>query len=201
MATANFSIKPEDGWVAITSGTVAFIRVNRYPASMPFYITSGSSAPSANDLPATGSITITGLPVADETVTIGANVYTFKASAASAFQVTIGGTGQITLDNLLAKITANETLVTGVKSGTTIINLTAVSTGTAGNAIVLTESATNIVVSGSGTLAGGTATTRGFLVEDNDDFMVNVSTTNVYYARTTNPRGDTNPLRIDVFTL
>ena len=50
MATANFSIKPSDGWVQITdlADGVAFIRVRGYPKTQPFFITASSSTPSAS---------------------------------------------------------------------------------------------------------------------------------------------------------
>lgn len=47
MATANFSINPEDGWVAVTSAGVNFIRIRGYPDSQPFYVTSNPTAPAS----------------------------------------------------------------------------------------------------------------------------------------------------------
>lgn len=45
MATANFNIQPNDGWVEVTSAGVDFIRIRQYPKSQPFYVTTGSSTP------------------------------------------------------------------------------------------------------------------------------------------------------------
>ena len=45
MATANFNIQPDDGWVAVTAAGVNFIKIRQYPKSQPFYITTGSSTP------------------------------------------------------------------------------------------------------------------------------------------------------------
>lgn len=47
MATANFNIQPQDGWVEITSAGVDFIRIHQYPETQPFYVTTGSSTPAA----------------------------------------------------------------------------------------------------------------------------------------------------------
>lgn len=47
MATANFNIQPDDGWVAVTSAGVNFIKIRQYPKTQPFYVTTGSSTPAA----------------------------------------------------------------------------------------------------------------------------------------------------------
>ena len=45
MATANFNIQPDDGWVAVTSAGVDFIMIRQYPSSQPFYVTTDTSTP------------------------------------------------------------------------------------------------------------------------------------------------------------
>jgi hypothetical protein len=50
MATANFTIKPEQGWVAVTTAGVSFLRIRSSTHNHPFYVTSGSSAPAATVL-------------------------------------------------------------------------------------------------------------------------------------------------------
>lgn len=45
MATANFYIQPDDGWVAVTSAGVDFIMIRQYPNSQPFYVTTGTTTP------------------------------------------------------------------------------------------------------------------------------------------------------------
>jgi hypothetical protein len=45
MATANFSIKAEDGWVAVTSADNSFIRIRSNTPNHAFFVTSGTSAP------------------------------------------------------------------------------------------------------------------------------------------------------------
>jgi hypothetical protein len=45
MATANFSIQPEDGWVEVTDDAVSFIRIRGYPSSQAYYVTTGETTP------------------------------------------------------------------------------------------------------------------------------------------------------------
>lgn len=76
MATANFQVQPEDGWVTVASN-VDFIRIRQYPKTQPFYVTTGSSAPSLSGTYATGTLTFTGEPNDGGTVTVGDITYTF----------------------------------------------------------------------------------------------------------------------------
>jgi hypothetical protein len=111
---------------------------------------------------ATGTITITGTPVADETFVVGAQTFTFKASRASAGQVTISSDNVQQAKNICTAIMTDIPTSVIAFVGTrlqpsnqysvTIDNLNA---GTTGNSTVLTAAATGIAVSGSGTLAGG----------------------------------------------
>ncbi len=113
------------------------------------------------------TLTTTGNAVADETVTIGAVVYTWKAVAASANQVKVGATASESLDNLVAAINAGAGLgtlygsgtvvhptVTATKASASTVTITAKTKGTGGNALVSTETMTNATF-GAGTLAGG----------------------------------------------
>lgn len=102
---------------------------------------------------ATGTVTFSGLPVADETVTIDGQVYVFKAAAGGALEVTIGADADETGDNFATKVNANSLVVTAANVAG-VVTLTAVTAGAAGNAITLAEAATNTAVSGA-TLAGG----------------------------------------------
>ena len=53
----------------------------------------------------TATLTLTGLPLANETTTIGTTVYTWVAAATTiAYQVEIGGSASASLDNLIAAI-------------------------------------------------------------------------------------------------
>lgn len=102
---------------------------------------------------ATGSVTFSGLPVADETVTINGQAYVFKAAAAGPLEVTIGADADGTAANFAAKVNANSIVVTAANVGG-VVTLTAISAGAGGDAITLAEAATNTVVSGA-TMTGG----------------------------------------------
>lgn len=103
---------------------------------------------------ASGTLTFTGLPVANETFVVHGITYTMKASAASATQVTIGADATATAVNVAAVVAANDTAVTAANVAG-VVTFTAVARGTGGNAFTLTEALTNATVSGSGTFAGG----------------------------------------------
>lgn len=107
---------------------------------------------------ATGTITLTALaenlPVADETVTVGNRVYTWKSARVLAGEVTIGGSLADCATNLAAAINADSTTVDAVAS-TVTVTATAKSTGAEGNLLTLVDgSAGNCVPSGA-TLSGG----------------------------------------------
>lgn len=102
---------------------------------------------------ASGTITFTGLPVADETITVRGVAYTFKASASSATEITIGADATETAENTVAKINANDALLDAVNVAG-VVTVSAANTGEYGNAYTLAESATNTAVSGA-TLSGG----------------------------------------------
>lgn len=50
MATANFHINAEDGWVAVTDAAVSFIRIRTNTPNHAFFVTTGSSAPTITDI-------------------------------------------------------------------------------------------------------------------------------------------------------
>ncbi len=124
---------------------------------------------------ATGTVTSTtnANPADAGTIVIGSVTYRFKNTLAQANDVKIGADGQATLNNLKAALNGStgsgSTYGTGTVANPNVTapNAAAVSTdatlgvqarigGTVGNGIAFTESATNITVSGSGTLSGGT---------------------------------------------
>lgn len=203
MATANFNLDAEDGWTAVTAAGVDFIRIRSNTNNHAFFVTSAASPPAnttTDAVRATGRITFSGQPSNADTITIGTNTFNFLSVVVDPLtDVLIGANAQATLDNLLTLITSQIATVTGVKSGTTIINLTAVTTGTAGNSIVLTESATNVVVNGAGTLTGGAAAVPaviGYKVTC-EEFWCDVTTSELYYVR--NAENVPQNTRIDVF--
>ncbi len=102
---------------------------------------------------AAGTITFSGLPVADETITVRGVTYTFKASASTATQITIGADATETASNTVSKIVANDALLDAANVAG-LVTISAANTGEYGNAYALAESATNTAVSGA-TLTGG----------------------------------------------
>lgn len=117
----------------------------------------------------TGTLTLSGNAVADETVTIAGQVYTWKASVTTtANQVKVGATASESLDNLIAAINggagsgslygsatvANAYGTAAAGSGDTMV-FTSTLYGTAGNGLATTETMTNGAW-GAATTSGGT---------------------------------------------
>jgi hypothetical protein len=117
---------------------------------------------------ATGTVTFTGAPANNGSIDIGGQVYRLVTALNDPFDVLIGGSVTATAANLVAAINgdAGEGSVYGTgtqahpdvsaANAAGVVTVTSQVEGTAGNAVVLTEDATNTTVSGSGTLAGGT---------------------------------------------
>ncbi len=131
---------------------------------------------------ATGSIHLSGQPADTGIVTIGDKVYEFDSNAtftAGRVQVVIGGTAALTAAALIAAINANKPTIPVTASADPVdasgsrIILTADRVGSNGN-MVLTEAATNLTVSGAGTMLGGenaaiqTPARGSYTVEDED---------------------------------
>jgi len=113
--------------------------------------------PAVTALAAQGTVTFAGIPVADETMVVGTTTITFKADGSgNVDHCTIGvsATTQVTLlVATLAECTGNSAWVATDGAGDTVLIEAAVA-GAAGDAIVLTEAATNTAVDGGGTLGG-----------------------------------------------
>jgi hypothetical protein len=109
----------------------------------------------AGDASATGTITVSGTPVANETFVVGGQTFTFKAARTVAGEVTISAVNATQARNILAAIQADVSATVTASVASAVVTVTAVATGTAGNSVVLTEAATGVAVSGSGTLSGG----------------------------------------------
>jgi hypothetical protein len=116
---------------------------------------------------ATGAITFSGTGTANDTVTIGARVYTLVAALTAANQVLIGASAAATANNLLAAVNGATGAGTTYGTGTVphqdvsarldasaVIGLVAQEVGTAGNSIATTESGTGASF-GAATLTGG----------------------------------------------
>lgn len=120
-------------------------------------------------LPSTGALTFSGLAVADETVTIGTTVYTWKAAPAANYEVLIGADAAGCAANLIAAVNAapvtvgaNEyfdgtpahpnVIASAGVSG--VVELVAKVAGQPGDTIATTETLTNGAF-GAATLGGG----------------------------------------------
>lgn len=144
-----------------------------------------------NAVAANGVVTFSGTPVADETLTVGSDVYTFKASRSGPFEITINANNTTQGDNLVTALTADTTEVTASNSSGAV-TITAATKGTVGNSIVLSESATGTAVTGvtGGKLDGGVDGTVGEALE------LRVDSSYLYVATATNTIADANWRRI-----
>ncbi len=149
-------------------GTIAPVpsaTVDYTTGELDFILVSGTRA--------TDDLTFGGIPVAAEIVTIGTTVYTFVVTPTLAFDVDIGISAAVSLDNLIAAINLTGTAGTEYGTGTTIhpdvaaaagagdtMDVEAKIGGTAGNSIITTTDVTLGVWSGAGTLSGGLDTTQ-----------------------------------------
>jgi hypothetical protein len=116
-----------------------------------------TSATTGAGTAASANITLTGVPAANDTVTIGGTTVTFVAANPTGNQVLIGGTAAQTAANLQAFLQASADVnISKCKYSTAlgVVTVTYASVGTAGNAFTLAKVSTNITVSGA-TLTGG----------------------------------------------
>jgi hypothetical protein len=131
---------------------------------------------------ASGTITVSDTPVADETIQVGITIYTFKAARANDFEITISSNTTTQAENIVYAIIHDQGNVNAVNVAN-VVTVTAIPYGTDGNAIALAESATGIAVSGA-TLSGGTDTADALVLkgmwscEYNGDVMVPSSQVN-----------------------
>lgn len=120
---------------------------------------------------ATGTLTFTAQPLADETVTLGATTYTFKATLSTgpavANEVLLGENLAAAKANLISAVNASagegttygtgttaNASVTAAAGTTSTIVFTAKTSGVAGNSVASTETST-VASFGGATLAGG----------------------------------------------
>jgi len=120
---------------------------------------------------ASATITSSGTNVtAADTVTINGQAYRFESSMSAVNDVLIGGTAAATLQNLVYAINGTGTpgvnyytgtvanaAVQAVLTSATVVTLTALAAGTAGNSITFTKSATTLTITGGGDLGGAVA--------------------------------------------
>ena len=102
-------------------------------AGTTLYIREAAGTPVA----ATNTFTLTGLPIANETVTIDDTVYTFVATPNAAYEVKIEATASATIDNLIAAMQAGAGAGTAYGTGTAAHPTVTVAAG-AGDTMTLT---------------------------------------------------------------
>jgi hypothetical protein len=108
-------------------------------------------------VPNVGTLTFAGNAVADETVTIGTTVYTWKAApGATPFTVLVGANAAASIVNLVAAINLNGTAGTTYGTGTTIHPTVRAHDGAGDTLVVHTK--TNTILTAVGTLIASTQT-------------------------------------------
>lgn len=121
-----------------------------------FEVASNSSGPGAK---ASGTVTLTANPAANDTVTINGTAVTFVAASPTVNQVLIGASAAATAQNLQALLAASTDVNLSACSYSlsgSVITVTAIAVGIAGNAITLAKTSSSITLSDA-TLAGGVA--------------------------------------------
>lgn len=106
---------------------------------------------------ASGTFNFTGNPSNTQTATINGQVITFVTGVPTGLQVQIGATPTVTAQSFKELVNDNQHLFkTSAAGAAALITITALATGTAGNAITIARSGSFPAVSGT-TLTGGTA--------------------------------------------
>jgi len=130
-----------------------------------FVITSDTTGPGAA---ASGTVTLTGQPAANDTLTINGMAITFVASSPVGEQVVIGATSAITFANLLSflqqSLDSNIDQATYASNPGQIIRVTAKVAGTAGNSFTLAKSSSALAVSAADLAGGAQPSSVGYLV-------------------------------------
>jgi hypothetical protein len=135
--------------------SVAMLGTNDGNVLIGFGLGSGSGP-----TPASGTITVGGTPVANQTFTVATQTFTWRAASTNTGgDVTIGGTTATSATNIVSAITNTLAgVVTAARSGSTV-TVASTSTGPAGNSIVFANgNSTGLTFNpNTGTLAGGSA--------------------------------------------
>jgi len=142
---------------------------------------------------AQGTMTMSGLPVAEETFVVNATTFTAKASGATGDQFNIGADASTTLGNIVTMFNAGSELANckAWKASASTVNFEWKTGGVAGNSIVFTEAMTNTTVNGSGTLGttkAGYAATTPFVFNSNG----RLDSTGLYYCGSNQPYAGVN---------
>jgi hypothetical protein len=104
---------------------------------------------------ASGTITVSANPVANQTFTVGSQLFTFKASRAVAGDVAIGANTTATATNIVSALNLDLGALITASSAASVVTVVADTGGFAGNLPFKNGNATGIVFSGYGFLQGG----------------------------------------------
>ncbi len=124
-----------------------------------------TSATTGAGVEASGTITLTANPAANDTVTVNGVVLTFVASSPTGPQILIGGTAAITAVNLATYLQNSSNTLLTVATYTVltgVVTITYGAVGTGGNAFTLTKSSTAITLSASTLLNGANASSVSY---------------------------------------
>jgi len=171
------------------------------PAAGAFTILSGSASvvipdkTPVNAVASQGTITMSGIAVADETFVVGAQAFIWKAARGGTGEVTIGADAPAAITNIVTAITADLATVTAVDGTGDTVVVTAATKGVAGDTIILTENSTNMAVDGTGTLGATTAGVDGSVGVANE---IAQDGSYLYVCLATNTIADANWRRIAV---
>lgn len=171
----------------------------------PMTVTAGTPVAAVK---ATGTITnSTGVPTTGDTVSVAGQVYTFKDTLASAYDVKIGATIAATMLSLSKAINGTGVDGSDYYAGTLanlsvtasapvagVVTLTAIYGGVSGNALLLAKSGTNLAVSGTNMTGGvdayaNSATVgRAFSYDSTDKSLAVQGGTGIFAGILVNPK-------------
>lgn len=145
-------------------GTIALVR-EQLVYAVP-EVTIGTLVQPTKSIQAQGTITLTGIPSADQTLTIGSEVWTFKASRSTAYQIAIGADAPGTVTNIVTAIDTDSAVVDAADGtgDTVVITVEDESYGYAGNTLAFSTTGSNMACNGTGYLGGTTAGTDGYKI-------------------------------------
>lgn len=145
-----------DAWDYFNGLSDFFAKIAAGSLSANVVYTDGGAAAQA-----VGTITFTGNPANNDTITLAGVVITFVTGTPSGSQVKIGANQAATMTNLVTFINGGGSsgniagVCTAVKTSATVVTLTVIPPGIIGNSVTLTKSCANI--SGVVAPAGGAA--------------------------------------------
>lgn len=171
-----------------------------YPTDAPAMLSTSESSlvcnlPNATATRASGTLTFSGVPAADGTVTIDGVVYTLRAAVAGPRDVKIGASAAATATNMINAINdsggtvgtdygsggAPHPTVEASSGGSGVVTVTAIEYGSAASLIATSETATNTAWGGS-TLVNGSV--DGLRIYATDAFLHGGRYLYAWYDRT-----------------